>query len=219
MVLNEFGEYQPALAATSAASRLDSTVLSSVCPSLHPELNEDALAAPLFSASCSYDARIGYHAAIYAGFVQEDDYRAKGTSGGMGTWIGVELLKRGLINGVIHVKPIEHRNAGDPFFAFGISRSVEQIRAGAQTRYHVVEMSEVLTEVRAEPGPYLFIGLPCFCKAVRRLQRVDPVIAERIRFVGSLICGHLKSVHWTLALAWAAGVPPDRLETFQYRTK
>ena len=220
MIINQFGEYQPDLAALRISQgRLEASALSAVCPFLHPELNEDVLAAPLYGDSCEHDSRIGYYAAIYAGYVKESDYRTRGTSGGLGTWIGAELLRLGKIDGVIHVKPVSTRKPGGPFFEYGISRSLDEIQAGAQTRYHAVEISEAMAEVVASPGRYLFIGLPCFCKAVRRLQQRDATIRQRIPFVVSLVCGHLKSMHWTLALAWAAGIPPDQLETFQFRTK
>ncbi|MCQ8105931.1 Coenzyme F420 hydrogenase/dehydrogenase, beta subunit C-terminal domain [Methylomonas sp. SURF-2] len=219
MHLNSYGEFNPDLDRIKDGNAHLRPELPSVCPFLSPELNEDVLARPLFESDCNFDSQIGFYHSIYAGFVKEGSYRENGTSGGMGTWLGAELLRLGEIDGVIHVKPVNERSDGEPYFAYAISRSVEEVNTGAKTRYHVVEISEVMNIVRESPGRYLFIGVPCFSKAVRRLQRVDPLIAERIKYVASLICGHLKSVHWTLSLAWGAGIHPNDLAAFQYRTK
>jgi coenzyme F420-reducing hydrogenase beta subunit len=151
--------------------------------------------------------------------VKQNDFRTSGTSGGMGTWIGAELLRRGMIDGVIHAKAVDASQTDGAFFKYEISRTEDSIREGAKTRYHVLEMSDVMAEVRERPGRYLFIGVPCFCKAVRRLQKVDSVINERISYVVSLVCGHYKSLNWTRSLAWGAGVHPHDLAAFQYRTK
>lgn len=221
MQLNQYGEYLPIieLARAEEAPPIPPRLNNEVCPFLCPELNEDSLAATYFAQHCSHDSRIGYHAGIFAGHVNEGDFRARGTSGGFGTWMGVELLRSGLIDGVIHVQAVSRQGPEDPFFRYGISRTPEQIALHSKSRYHVVEMSGVMSEVRSVAGRYLFVGVPCMCKAVRRLQRLDPIVAERVPFVMSLVCGHLKSVHWTLSLAWAAGVPPAKASAFTYRKK
>ncbi|HFD32819.1 MAG TPA: coenzyme F420 hydrogenase [Gammaproteobacteria bacterium] len=221
MALNSFGEYNPdfSIVDKDKGGLYPDVDIIKTCPFLAPELNEDELSRPLFEKDCELDSRIGYYHSTYAGYAKESNYRSNGTSGGMGTWIGAELLKQGLIDAVIHVKPIGNRVDGDPYFKYAISDSLDDIMQGAKTRYHVVEISEVMSVVRERPGKYLFLGLPCLSKAVRRLQLIDGVIADRIEYVASLVCGHLKSVHWTLSLAWGAGIHPTNLKAFQYRSK
>ncbi|MEM1445765.1 MAG: Coenzyme F420 hydrogenase/dehydrogenase, beta subunit C-terminal domain [Planctomycetota bacterium] len=218
MELNSYGQYRSQI--PEAAYRDDRAErLKEACPFLSPELNEDALAAPRFAAAAEHDQRIGYHHRIYAARVLEGEYRRHATSGGVGTWLGVELMRQGLIDGVIHAKKAQRTGPEDALFEYAISRTEDEVRDGAKTRYHVVQVSDVMRQVRDTPGRYLFIGVPCMCKAVRRLQRLDPVLNERITFVAALICGHLKSVHWTLSLAWSGGIKPDEIGHFQHRTK
>ena len=219
MKLNAYGEYQPDLYALEKLSRDDAEAAASSCPFLRPDLNEDVLAEERFGSDAVHDSHIGYHISRYGAYVKQDDFRSSGTSGGMGTWIGSELLRRGMIDGVIHAKAVDPNQADGAFFKYEISRTEDMIREGAKTRYHVLEMSDVMSEVRERPGRYLFIGVPCYSKAVRRLQKIDPVINERIAYVVSLVCGHYKSVNWTRSLAWGAGVHPHDLGAFQYRTK
>jgi coenzyme F420 hydrogenase subunit beta len=213
MNLNKYGEYIP------EATDINNSEVEAACPFLKPELNEDVLAEEFLDGKDNHNPGIGFHDVVYGGYVKEKNFRENGTSGGMGTWIGSELLKNGLIDGIIHVKPYERENALDPFYQYAISRTIKEISVGAKSKYHVVEISEVMREVKNSPGRYLFIGVPCLVKSVRRLQRLDPIIKERIAFTASLVCGHFKSVNWTVSLGWGAGLYPNELKAFQYRTK
>ncbi|MFM6343919.1 MAG: Coenzyme F420 hydrogenase/dehydrogenase, beta subunit C-terminal domain, partial [Dolichospermum sp.] len=81
-------------------------------------------------------------------------------------------------------------------FKYGVSSTIDQVMAGAKTRYYPVEMSQVLKIVREQPGRYAIIGVPCFIKAVRLLMIEDEIFHERIKFCIGLICGHLKSTQF-----------------------
>ncbi|GGF31837.1 coenzyme F420 hydrogenase [Echinicola rosea] len=215
MKLDKYGEYKPTL----SEEYLKSEKSASVCPFLSPELNEDKLGEEFLDAKDHYHNGLGYYNSLFAGYVKEGSFRSNGTSGGMGTWIGVELLSQGLIDGIIHVKAQPRSSTNDPYYGYSISRNKTEALEGAKTKYHVVEISSVLREVKKSPGRYLFIGVPCLVKSIRRLQREDQSLKERIPFTISLVCGHFKSVNWTKSLGWAAGIHPNELETFQYRTK
>lgn len=214
MELNRYGEYQPTILKGAVEADLEAS-----CPFLKPEWNEDVLADELFSPQHPKHEGIGTYIQCYGARVLSPEIRQAGTSGGVGTWIALALLRHGLIDGVIHAKAVEREGATAPFFKYAISRSEDAIREGAKTRYHVMQITGVMEEVRSTPGRYLFIGVPCFSKAVRRLQKLDPVIRERVRYVVSLVCGHYKSVNWTLSLGWSVGIDPVDLSAFQYRTK
>lgn len=218
MELNRFGEYAPVLDELEAAA-VSPDDLEMVCPSLRPDLNEDALAERIFPEPPKRDTRIGRHLAAFAAFAKEGDFRERGTSGGMGTWVASELLSRGLVDGVIHVKAQARASGDSPFYRYSISETIEDVRAGARTKYHVVEVSEVLSLLRERDGRFLFIGVPCIVKSLRRLQLADAGLQRKIPYAIALVCGHLKSVNWSLSLAWKAGLAPDAVAAIQYRSK
>jgi coenzyme F420-reducing hydrogenase beta subunit len=199
----------------------------SVCPFSGRSASEDEVGRDLYGAEGTYDPHLGYHLATYAGYVTEDGYRSRGSSGGMGSWTVTELLRRGWVDGVIHVREREPSHESDglserkaaPLFQMTLSRSVEEVRAGAKSRYYPVEMSGVLRAIRETPGRYAVVGIPCFIKAVRLLARRDPVLAERVAFCVSLVCGHLKSAAFAEMLAWQCGIPPGGLESIDFRKK
>ncbi|RKD92006.1 Coenzyme F420 hydrogenase/dehydrogenase, beta subunit C-terminal domain [Mangrovibacterium diazotrophicum] len=225
MKINKYGEYEPDinLIKKSVKTEEDIQKISFACPSLNPEYNEDNLGKTFLTTAKGYDSHLGYYYSTYAGFVKEKKFRENGTSGGFGTWIATELLRNKLIDAVIHIKPTRKREKPqDPFFKYELSKCEEEIINGAKTRYHVTEISDALNIVRTNPGRYLFVGLPCMIKAVRRIQLIDPTINQCIKYTASLVCGHLKSLNWTLSLAWAKGLSPSetlQIDSFTYRTK
>lgn len=188
-----------------------------VCPFGENALNEDQIGAELFSGSAQYIDGLGYAVACYAGHVSDESIRAKGSSGGMGTWIILELLRQRKIDGVIHVGGSDDAD-GLPF-GYKISTTEEEIINRAKSRYYPVEMSRVIRELRELPGRYAFVGLPCFVKALRLLAAADDGIQNRIAYTVALFCGHLKSKHFADFFAWQMGIKPGDLEGINFRTK
>lgn len=216
--LDEYGKYQAALDPAVDIQSIE-TKVQSVCPFSNECLNEDQIGKKLFETHGKYKEKLGYIITTYGGHVTEGEFREKGSSGGMGSWIISELLKEKLIDAVIHVHA-RRPTAEDPrLFHYQVSTSLEQICNGAKSRYYPIEMSEVLGIVRKQPGRYAIVGIPCFIKAVRLLMLQDPVIGERIRFCVGIVCGHLKSTRFAEMFAWQCGIKPNDLVTIDFRKK
>lgn len=216
--MNKFGMYQADELFAESLSQANLENALKVCPFSNDGPNEDAIGEKLFACDCYHDSRIGFYRDLYIGHVVEDDFRAKGTSGGVITWILTELLKSGRIDAVMHVKKVENPSDGI-LFSYGISQSAEEIIDGVKSRYYPIEMSEVLRQIKETPGHYVLVGLPCFIKAMRRLMEVDSVIKKRIVFCIGLVCGHLKSKAFADCFGWQAGIPPGELEEIDFRVK
>ncbi|RYG87378.1 coenzyme F420 hydrogenase, partial [bacterium] len=133
----------------------------------------------------------------------------------MVSWTLAELLRAGLVDAVAHVAPTEN----DRLFEYRISRTIEEIEGGAKSRYHPVEMSGVLAEIRRTPGRYAIVGVPCFIKAVQLLRREDPKLQERIVFTLGLFCGHMKSARMIESFAWQMGTDVSELRRVEHRIK
>jgi len=188
-----------------------------VCPFANGGLNEDELSDRLFDKTTGHTADvIGYYRALYAGHVTDDDVRKKVTSGGIITWMLGQLLERDLVDAVIHVKKSTRPGT---LFEYGVSRTPEQVLDGAKSRYYPIELSKVMAYVREDEGRYVFVGLPCFNKAVRNLCMHDPVLNQRILYVVGLVCGHLKSKAYAEMLAWRAGIDPKKMADVDFRWK
>lgn len=191
--------------------------VTSVCPFADGSAQEDEIAAELYADGATHDPLIGYHRSTYAGHVSEPPFRELGGSGGFGKWIQVELLRRGLVDAVIHVRGGAKENG--PLHEFAVVSDPEMVISSSKSAYYPIEMSQVLAHVKNTPGRYAIVGVPCFTKAIRMLQKADPVLKERIRFCIGLVCGHLKSTRYADSLAWQVGVKPGDLRAVDFRRK
>ncbi len=206
-------------AAPDAWLRRRSEEFAATCPFSPAAADENELAASLFPAAAMRHGATGRFISAHVGHVREPSFRADGSSGGLVTWVLAELFRRGLIDGAAHVAPVTQRAPGEPFFRYRVARCVEDVRAGAKSRYYPIEMSAVIDEIRATPGVYAVVGVPCFIKAVQLLRRRDPVLRERIAFTLGLFCGHMKSARFVESLAWQMGVGIDDVEAVEFRRK
>ena len=195
----------------------DWSAVERVCP-FASAVDEDALGEELFGSQTGvqHNQYLGYFLNTYVGYVQADGWRSRGSSGGLGSWTASKMLEDGLIDAVIHAK-----DGPDPehMYTIQISHTVDELKTGAKSKYYPVEMGEALDYVREHEGRYLFIGIPCFVKAVRLLRREDPVLNERIKYCIGLVCGHLKSDYFAKAEAWESGVPLDKIARVDFRHK
>lgn len=218
MTLNQYGNYEETVL-INEDSRF-APIVSYVSPNLNEEINESDIADKLYDKikGINFDKRIGYYTSLYAGHVNEGNYHENASSGGMGTWIFKELFKRNLIDGVIHVKENTDKSS-DLMFQYDISQSIDEIKAGAKTKYYPVEFSAVLKKVKEVPGRYAIVGIPSFIMAIRLLAEKDEIIKERIKFTVGLICGHQKSSKFAESMAWQVGIKPGNLKHIDFRKK
>lgn len=216
--LNNLGIFEEKVTG-NGSSDLNSNVIA-VSPNFNDVVDETIIARNLYGdiEGINFDKRIGYYKSLYAGYVSEASYREKASSGGMGTWIFKELFERKLIDGVIHVKKNSNKNS-PLMFQYDISRSIEEIKEGAETKYYPVEFSSVIETVKEIPGRYAIIGIPSFIMAIRLLAEKDSIIKERIKFTVGLICGHQKSSKFAESLAWQVGIKPGDLKHINFRKK
>ncbi|MFD2346806.1 Coenzyme F420 hydrogenase/dehydrogenase, beta subunit C-terminal domain [Sinorhizobium terangae] len=210
MRLDRYGQFRP------EASR-HPRGFAQLCPFSPDAWNEDDIARERFASARYCDPRIGRFEAAYVGYVRERSFRNVGSSGGMASWTAVALLKENLVDGVAHVVP--RCEDAKPLFHYRISRSAEEICAGAKSRYYPVELSEVIDEMRRRPGRYAVVGIPCFIKALHLLCLQDPLLRERLAFTLGLFCGHMKSARFVESIAWQLGERIEAVADIDFRLK
>lgn len=221
--LDVYGAYQAGAAAPVAPAL--AAVLDLICPFSDAADDEDTIADALFGDALPRHPRIGRYLATYAGHVEEAGFREQGSSGGLGSWLADQLLARGLADAVVQVAPTMPSVEGaqtagkEALFRYRIARDRTELGAGAKSRYHPVTLAQVLAQVRAWPGRYVFVGLPCFIKAIRLTASQDPAFANSVACCIGLVCGHLKTRGYGECLGWQLGVPPAALEDIDFRKK
>jgi coenzyme F420-reducing hydrogenase beta subunit len=210
--MNEFG----LLCAESASEEPEEK--AEICP-FTSSINEDDLARPLYSGISrdSYNRDVGYYLKVCAGHVVQDDYRERASSGGMTSWLIVELMARGEIDGAIHVGQVP----GSPrLFEYVISHTEDQVRLNSKSRYYPVAFDKVLEEVASTPQKrYAFVGVPCHIKALRLLGQHKPEIKTSIPYLIGIFCGHQKSAAFAELLGWQQGLAPGSVGEIDFRRK
>jgi coenzyme F420-reducing hydrogenase beta subunit len=188
------------------------------CPFSPAAPNEDAIAWERFATAPNRDQRIGRFETAYVGYAAEAPFRLNGSSGGLTNWVAAELLRTGRVDAVAHVAPANPKTSGR-FFAYRVSTSLDELMAGAKSRYYPIDLSGVIDEIRATPGRYSVVGIPCFIKAIHLLRRIDPFVRKRVTHTLGLFCGHMKSAAMIESFALQLGAEVSRVRAVDYRIK
>jgi coenzyme F420-reducing hydrogenase beta subunit len=217
MKFDKFGLYKPH--GPTDWYKRPSVQFTQTCPFSPSAKKEDALSVINFPEANEHSEALGRFQGNYVGHVLEQEFRTQGSSGGMVTWVAAELMRKGLIDGLLHVIAVENPQTDGRFFKYRISRSQQEINEGAKSRYYPVELSEVLQIIAETPGRYAVVALPCMIKAIQLLRQEDAVFAERIPFTLGLFCGHMKSAAFVESFAWQMDVPIKEVTEVEYRYK
>lgn len=212
MAWNRYGEYNPI--ETKPCGK-DCGLCQKVCPFADQHENEDTIGKALYGdvPGISHLPETGYFLASYVGYSEE--HRPASASGGIVTWILEQLLGQGIVNRVVCVAPTGDH---DRLFSFAIFETPEEVRSGAGSAYYPTEMSGVIKQILEVPGRYAVTGLPCLIKAIRLAQQRSKKLDERIAVTIGLVCGQLKSKHFTEYIRSLANIE-GKLARVRYRGK
>src|SRR5437764_13194749 len=100
MRFNSYGELTPS--GSGEWFRKRTPIVNKTCPFSPDAMNEDQLAAELYTTVERSDELLGRFQTAYVGYVSEEDFRLQGSSGGMVTWVATELFRKNLVDGVAH---------------------------------------------------------------------------------------------------------------------
>jgi coenzyme F420 hydrogenase subunit beta len=212
MRFNHFGEYNPD--GENGCANVCGLCLK-VCPFADGNDNEDSIGLRFYkdTPAIRYTQETGYYLESYAGFAP--DTRERGSSGGMASWFLSTILKKGIVDYVIAVVP---NDDPDQLFKYAILTDSQSVLDSSGSVYYPVELSRVLKEIQDKSGTCAIIGLPCFIKAIRLAQQRNKKLRERIMITAGLVCGQLKSKHYTDYISALTGVGTP-LQRVQYRVK
>lgn len=190
----------------------EKSVADKLCPFSDESEDEDVLGKNLFEGH-KYHKEIGYYSSIYTGYVNSDSKRIDSSSGGLTSWFSEKLLEKGLIDSIVHVGQV------DSMFEYKISKSLAELtdKKNKKSRYYPVSYSHLIDYIINTNDRILFIGIPCFVKSIRLLQKQYEL--SNIKFVFSLLCGHMKSSAFSEYLSWQIGIKPANLKSIDFRVK
>ncbi len=206
-VLARSDEEYPTIVNLSACTDCDLCV--KVCPG--DEFNADYFHQQLFSSEgeTARDAggdlaqqdRHNTHGHFEDGLIAyatDPDIRERSTSGGLVTAILLDMLDRGEIDGAITIASDEGVLwKGKP----QIARTREEILASMKSKYAITSTNSMLAEVRAVPGRYALVGLPCQIHGFLKAAALDERLRERVVLTIGLFC-HASIEHEAYKILW-----------------
>ncbi|MDD3416036.1 MAG: Coenzyme F420 hydrogenase/dehydrogenase, beta subunit C-terminal domain [Lachnospiraceae bacterium] len=214
MKWNEYGFITPVL---SGSCDNDGSCLS-VCPfnpfPAEEVKTEDELANIFLNEAPNHHPKIGKYYGLYAGYSNE--FRKTSSSGGIATFVLSELLEQKIVNYIFSVK---ESSSPESHYEYAISKTKDELIAGAKTRYYPVTLATVFSEIDKIDGSIAIVGVGCFIKAIRLAQHTNPELKTKIKFLVGIICGGVKSRFFTEYLANRAGVPTDLYYKPEFRIK
>lgn len=191
----------------------------SICPFSNQAKNEDEISEIFFSEVKNKDSKIGKYFECFAGYVKEGTFREKGSSGGLGKWLGYVLLKENKIDYFVQLLPNQTNDSKKPLFNYAIISNKDEVLSGSRSAYYPVTLVDAIKAIKETEGRFAITGIPCFIKALRLLSCADEVLKTRIKYTIGIICGGMKSANQSKIIAWQLGVKPENLVSIDFRRK
>ncbi|GAL67509.1 coenzyme F420-dependent oxidoreductase [Jejuia pallidilutea] len=189
------------------------------CPFSNESKNETELAKEFFPDIKRTDSKIGRFEKNFAGYVKEDDFRKKGSSGGVAKWIGYQLLKNNEIDYFVQLIPNQSTDSSELLFDYGFFSKPEDVLKGSKSSYYPVTLVDVINKIANEDARFAITGVPCFIKTLRLIASEDKILKERIKFTLGIVCGGMKSANHAKMIGWELGVNPENLIGIDFRRK
>jgi len=160
------------------------------------------------------DILLGNYVGLYTGHATEYNIRYNSASGGLVTSLLIFALEEGIIDGALVTrmrkdKPLEP----EPF----IARTREEIIEASGSKYCPVPANVVLKEISRREGRYAVVGLSCHIHGIRKAEKINKKLRERIVLHLGLFCNHTPSLLGTEYLFYRAKVKLEELSGLDYR--
>ena len=182
-----------------------------VCPG--HEVDFDQLNAQVFSQNPE-DTMLGVYINCSTGYAADRKVRYDGASSGIVTAVLLYALEKGIIDGALVTRmnpdsPLEP----EPF----IARTREEIISAAKSKYCPVPANIALREILEKEGKYAVVGLPCHFHGIRKAEKINKLLTDRIVLNLGIFCGYTYSFLATDFLLSKYGIRKEDVRGIDYR--
>ncbi len=156
----------------------------------------------------------GPYTSLHRAYAKNDAVRWKASSGGAITAVLIYLLENKIVDAVLH---IGKSDASPLHNAARVSRTREEAKAGAGSRYAPGSLLEDWMALLRRGERIAVVGKPCDIVAVRQFLDRYPEFKPQVVCTLSFMCMGLPSQRATTKLVEALGVPREDIRDFWYR--
>ena len=162
------------------------------------------------------DILIGNYLNCYIGQVTDYDIRYNSASGGLITALLTYALEEGIIDGALVTKmsdknPLEP----EPF----IARTKEEIIEASKSKYCPVHANIAVKEIleSEEEEKFAVVGLPCHIHGIRKAEKINKKLKEKIVLHIGIFCGHSPNFMATKFLLRQMNIKEEDIRKLNYR--
>lgn len=159
---------------------------------------------------------IGNYISCYTGYSLSHDIRYNSSSGGLVTTLLVYILEKGLVDGVLVTrmkknKPLEP----EPF----IARTKDEIIDASKSKYCPVPVNIILREIinTKDGEKFAIVGLPCHIQGLKKAQKINSKLRNRITLCLGLFCAHTDNFLATEFILNRFGIKKENVKRIEYR--
>ena len=180
-----------------------------VCPGV--EVNFDKLSQKFLDGT-NISPELGHYDKCYYSHAVDEKIRFGSSSGGLVTSLLIFALEQKLIDGAAVI------TMGEGLVPSGIiARSKKEVLAAAGSKYCPAHLGDALDEIRSTPGRYAVVGLPCHMHGIRKYEKIEPVLAERIIYHFGLYCANTNTFHGTQYFLKQNQISVSEINQLKYR--
>ena len=163
-----------------------------------------------------WDSRLGKFRETYVGHSNNSKIRFEAASGGIATSLALWLIRTKVVNGVI----LTRMRNNDPLQSESFIACTEEEIISAQTsKYCPSSTVALIRELKNSnvKEKFAFVGLPCQIHGVRKLQKQEKWIKNKIRLTIGIFCSHGVTFSGTNLILSKFANGSENIERIQYR--
>lgn len=191
----------------------DCGICYKVCPGHEVDFN--SLNMEIFGKTPENHS-IGNYDDFYVGYSLDEKIRFNASSGGLITQFLIYVLEKKIIDGALVTRMSEDEPLiPEPF----IARTKEEIIEAAKSKYCPVPANITLRQIIEAPEneKFAIVGLPCHIHGIRKAEKINKQLREKIIIHLGLICNHTPSFHATEFMLYNYGLNKKAIKEISYR--
>lgn len=154
----------------------------------------------------------------YIGYSNNNDIRYNSSSGGLITQLLIIALEEEIIDGAL----VTRMKKDDPLIPEPfIARTKEELIEASKSKYCPVPANIALKEILNSPKDEIFavVGLPCHIHGIRKAERINKRLKEKIKLHIGILCGTTKNFNATKYQLREMGIEKEMIIKLDYRGK
>ena len=189
----------------------DCGICLNVCPG--HEVNFKLLNNEFFGQEPE-DLLLGNYINCYTGYATDYEIRYNSASGGLITALLIFALEEGIIDGALVTKMRDDRPLEPQPF---IARTREEIISASCSKYCPVPANIALKEILKNDGRYAVVGLPCHIHGIRKAEKINKKLKQKIVLHLGLWCSTTCNFFGTEFVLKKLGISKKGVEKLNYR--